>query len=859
MTDTQLQHAAHDLLEHGIRTIPIKADGSKVPALRGWPSIETSRNDIDQWFGAEDRHTAMGILTGTTSGNLEMTEIEGEYAELVPDLTELARQTGNLDLWQRISVGWMERSPSGGLHWFYRVTDGEVTGNTKLARDDRRETENGGTEVPTIAETRGTGGYVVAAPTGGHAHSSGLPWVRLTGGPATIAEVTRDERDRFTGLFRMLDQQPATAAAQEKPRPARDPRDGATPADDFENKTSWTDILTPHGWSLYFVRGNTHYWTRPGRTGTISATTGHAEDRDRLFVFSSSTEFESEVPYTKFGAYTLLNHDGDHSAASGQLRKDGYGQESRPHFDTTTGSGLAGLDARMAAAATPASAEQPAAESAPTQPAPAPTQPAPAPEPVPDEYGLSMTDDANAHRLLELHGERLRYHVDKTKWLVWNGTVWETQSSIGGRARELAKDAARRLPERGADDPQKLQKHKRYSLSDRGLNAMLNMARTDPNVMVGTDDLDQHAWEMNTPGGIVNLRTGEMTPSDPAKLHSRITSCAPDPDADQSLWLKFLSDTFPDAEVRDYIQRLAGYSAIGEVREHILPFAYGSGRNGKGVFLETLKAIFGSYAGKAPGDFLMKSQNEQHPTSMADLAGRRLVITSEVDPKDKFDERKVKELTGGDTVSARHMRQDFFEFEPTHHLWLMANHQPAVESGGEAFWDRIRQIPFDNKVPEEEQDKDLKRKLSEEHAPSVLAWVIEGAVRYAEQGLLGEPAAVKAATEDYMGSSDAVGQFLEECCYYGEGFENLTTTVQTLRAAYAKWCGENGTSALGDRRLTQQLKDHGIRAGREMAKGSGGARLYGGVAVKAEAIEDGREDTASAAAGEASVRELFGE
>lgn len=276
-------------------------------------------------------------------------------------------------------------------------------------------------------------------------------------------------------------------------------------------------------------------------------------------------------------------------------------------------------------------------------------------------------------------------------------------------------------------------RHKRYSLSDRGLTAMLNTARTDPTISVETDDLDQHPWELNTPNGIVNLRTGDTTPNDPERLHTRAAAIAADPDADQQPWTDFLAQTFPDPELRDYIQRLAGYSAVGEVREHILPFAHGAGGNGKGVFLETIKHALGSYAGKAPANFLMSTPHEDHPTSIADLAGRRLVITSEVNQRDRFDEQKVKELTGGDTVTARHMRQDFFEFTPTHHLWLMGNDKPAVESGGEAFWRRLRLLPFTNKIPEEDQDEELPIRLRTEHAPAILQWIIDGAVRYATE------------------------------------------------------------------------------------------------------------------------------
>lgn len=847
--------AAVELHRHGITVIPIRADGSKVPAIKGWPEHATTEDELGDWFirpmGATGpRFTALGIVTGPISGNLELAEIEGDYAELLPDLVKLADEAGARAVWDKVTAGWLEISPSGGYHWFYRVDGPDVAGNQKLAQDDPIYDDQGRKSVPTIAETRGARGYVVGAPTAGAAHATGKPWTRLRGGPATMAVLTPEERDQFTSLFRMLDQSPKTAAVEERPRPHRDPEDGLSPGDDYENKTSWTDILEPHGWSLAMVRGNTHYWTRPGKQFGISATTGNAEDRDRLYVFSSSTEFETEVPYTKFGAYTLLSHEGDHSKAAAALRKMGYGEPGRPKVQPPA---PAGIQARIDQAMTGTNHTvvplvQPDAAKAP-EPDPKPKLQA-----VPN-YGLTMTDDSNAALLIDMHGEGLRYHVDNKRWLVWNGYVWETQSDIGGRARELAKDAARRLEEDGPDGRDKALRHKRYSLSDRGLSAMLNTARTDQAVMVHTNDLDRRPWELNTPGGIVNLRTGELSPSDPAKMHSRTTACTPSPTADQTPWLDFLKQTFPDPDVLDYVHRLAGYSTVGEVREHILPFAHGGGGNGKGVFLETIKAVLGTYAGKAPANFLMKTHHPDHPTAIADLSGRRFVISSEVNQSDKFDEQKVKELTGGDTVTARHMGKDFFEFTPTHHLWLMANDEPAVESGGKSFWRRLRLIPFTHEVAEEDQDEGLQARLRDEHAAAVLQWLVDGAVLYAKRGLKDEPEAVRAATERYQGKSDTVGQFLDECTYYGPDYATQNTTVSALRAAYEKWCAETGNTPLGARRLAMQLAKHGIQAGKNAPR-SNGVRQYGGVLLMGSPQT---LDTGAAASGQAGTRDFWGQ
>ncbi|MBO0596362.1 bifunctional DNA primase/polymerase [Nesterenkonia sp. E16_7] len=860
---TSLHAAATELHRHGINVIPVHADGTKRPAISAWPDATPTLDDLDHWFGTTDsagrpRHTALGIVAGTRSGNIELLEIEGDYAELAPDLANSAAETGLADVWARVSAGWLQQSPSGGLHWIYRVRGQEVPGNTKLAQDEAHFV-NGRRTYPTIAETRGTGGYFVAAPTGGDAHDTGRPWVTITGGPDTMATIDAEEREALHALFGIMDMRRTEATSStaggsgltgilaaadgHTTAPAANPADGSTPGDHFEKQTSWQDLLGPAGWTHVFTRGTTSYWRRPGKSIGFSATTGHAEDRDRLFVFTTSTEFPTEEPITKFGAYAVLHHGGDHSAAAAQLRKDGYGEPARPQLTPPETPTTAAPTTPGAPAAPPGSAatgtDGKVVDLAEHQ-AKRDTEDQPDLEPVAG-YGLALTDDSNANALMDRHGQGIRYHTDRSKWMVWNGHQWESQPTHGGRARELAKDTARRLPERvGNEDKDKVLRHKRYSLSDRGLSAMLNTTRTDPKISVATDDLDQHAWELNTPGGIVNLRTGTIGPCDPERLHTRSATCAPDPDADQGPWLTFLAQTFPEQEVRDYIQRLVGYSAVGEVREHILPFAHGGGGNGKGVFLETIKHALGTYAGKAPANFLMSTPYPEHTTSIADLAGRRFVITSEVNQKDKFDEQKVKELTGGDTVTARHMHQDFFEFEPTHHLWLMGNDKPAVESGGEAFWRRLRLIPFTHTVPAEEVDEELPIRLRTEHTPAILQWIIDGAVRYAAEGLGQEPAAVQQETEKYAASADTVGQFLAEECFTGESYTDQATRVSDFRAAYERWCQENGEHALGGRRLTTHLARHGIQTGRDAPKGAGGARLYGGVLLRST---EGQQDT----------------
>jgi putative DNA primase/helicase len=304
------------------------------------------------------------------------------------------------------------------------------------------------------------------------------------------------------------------------------------------------------------------------------------------------------------------------------------------------------------------------------------------------------------------------------------------------------------------------------------------------------------------------------------------------------MWLRFLAQTFPLQELVDYMQRLVGYSAVGEVREHLLPFAYGSGGNGKGVFLESIAGVLGDYATTSPNGFLMSTNYAPHTTEIARLAGKRMVLCSEVNEADRFDEAKVKQLTGGDSLTARFMRQDDFTFRPTHHLWLMANWQPPVESGGASFWRRMRLIPFTHTVPDTQRIEDLQGILARDHGPALLAWVARGAADYHRLGLQ-EPAGVKAATEDYAHSVDTVGRFLEEETelHLGDAAPHFSTKVSDLRSAYERWCSDNGENAIKGRPFQTQLQRNGILTGARAPRGPGGVRTYGGVTLNSAKVE----------------------
>lgn len=835
---------ALELHHHGITVIPVKADTSKSPAISGWQKHHTTETHINQWFaGPTPTFIAMGAVCGAASNGLEMLEIEGDQLHHLRELATHLQAQNATEVFQRISTGWSEKSPSGGIHWMYRVDWGNTTpesgpaGNTKLAQTADRHA---------IAETRGQNGQFVLAPSSGTAHETGQPWQPLNGGPSSIPTISIEERENLHAAFRMLDQYRTTQAAQvspaSRPSPVTPSADGsAAPGEDYNNKTHWKDILQPAGWTISHTSGDTTYWIRPGKKPGqgISATTGYSDTGDRLYVFTTSTEFDPEIPYTKFGAHTLLTQGSTSpdafTRAAKKLKDTGYGIE--PHYKTELSDAafLARIQTNSARPATQgADTRQINAEPASQQP---PTAPAEETTAGDVETILALSDDGNADLLIRTHGHHIRYITDQNRWTTWAGNHWQEQHDTkGGTAREYVKRIGRTMP-----DDKQWAAHKRRTLSAKGTTDTLTQAATDPRITIQKDDLDNHPWELNTPAGILDLRTGELSEPDPAKYHTRLTKHTPDFSEPSELWEKFLWDTFGNNDLITYMQRLIGYSAVGEVKENLLPFAHGTGGNGKSVFLEAITDILGDYATTAPNEFLMASGQGKHTTEIARLSGARMVVCSEVNEHDKFDEAKVKNLTGGDKLTARFLFQNDFTFTPTHQLWLVGNDKPDVSSGGNSFWRRVRLIPFTRTFdgPDATPENQAKRitglqhiLANNTHGPKILTWIAKGAADYAKHGLP-TPPIVANATEEYSQTTDTLARFLDEEATLNPDMAELvefSTPTRIVRSAYEIWCQSNGEKPMSGRKFTTELKMHGILTGRDAPRDKM-HRYYGGITL----------------------------
>ena len=319
--------AALEFNKWGCSVVPASMDGSKRPAV-DWKEFQSSRAgevQIRAWFQPHTGATGVGVITGKVSGNLEMLEMEGRAVVdgLLDEAKELAINSGLGDIWNVMINGYSEMTPSGGIHWLYRIVDEDVPPNTKIAK---RPSDSGGIEV--LVETRGEGGFVITAPSHGTVHPSGGAWKMLRGSPETIPSISWEERESLHLIFGLLDKMPTADSLIESstPKVADDGRVKA--GDDYNAKTDWNEILIPLGWKRLFTSKGVTYWRRPEKDIGISATTGRNE-ADNLYVFTTSSVFEAEKPYSKFSAFTLLKYGSlsqeNFRSAASHLRQLGFG------------------------------------------------------------------------------------------------------------------------------------------------------------------------------------------------------------------------------------------------------------------------------------------------------------------------------------------------------------------------------------------------------------------------------------------------------------------------------------------------------------------------------------------------------
>lgn len=434
-----------------------------------------------------------------------------------------------------------------------------------------------------------------------------------------------------------------------------------------------------------------------------------------------------------------------------------------------------------------------------------------------------FSDDALATRYADTYHLDTRYVSAWGQWFTYTGSVWQQDKTLIPleRARQTCRDACEDLLCMDHLPDAKRERVMKEQRSARTVQAVLALARADRRLAGTVDMWDADPWTLNTPAGEVDLRTGEIHPHRAGSFCSKITAAAPG-DAPCPTWHKFLARvTGDDTELQAYLQRLCGYALIGEVIEHALVFLYGLGANGKSTFVNTLAGIMGSYAQTAPMDTFTETSGNQHPTDLAMLRGSRLVTATETEDGRRWAAAKIKVLTGGDTIAARFMRQDFFEFKPQFTLIISGNHKPGLRSVDEAMRRRMHLVPFTQTIPAHERDPDLPKALQAEW-PGILRWMVDGCLAWQKTGLQ-PPTVVSAATEDYLAAEDVMGQWLDEASTADvNAFEHTTA----LHNDYREWAERAGEKFMGAKRFGQALEDRGlIRSRRNTGKGFTGRRL----------------------------------
>lgn len=431
--------------------------------------------------------------------------------------------------------------------------------------------------------------------------------------------------------------------------------------------------------------------------------------------------------------------------------------------------------------------------------------PARAPEPEPEREraiagpvgldGFGFTEFANGERLAAKHGPGIRYCHPWRKWLVWDEKRWKEDDTAA--IDRLAKETVRSLWDQLGQIPSEKAREAFFRFiagSERAgkLESMKTLAASEKGIPVLPRALDADPWKLNCLNGTLDLKTKALAPHRKEDMNTKLAPVNWNPEAKAPRWESFIWEVTGSREgLFGFLRRIVGMSLTGVVKDHALFLLYGTGRNGKSTFLNALQQVLGEdYSTQASPDFLLDKGNmESHPTELTNLHKKRVVVVNEPSASRRLAESLVKSLTGGDKIRARRMREDSWQFDPTHKIFLAANHKPRVKDQSRGLWSRIKLIPFTESF-EGREDHELPEKLASE-IEGILRWAVEGCLEWQRNGLQ-EPPEVAEAVEEYRRESDSLGTFLEERC---DSSEEARVPSSELYRSYADWSDENKTRA----------------------------------------------------------------
>ncbi len=650
-------------------------------------------------------------------------------------------------------------------------------------------------------------------------------WVLMNGGDQGVSDITRVYRvlgtqNRKPGWagnyptvtaieydknrlydYRMLAEvagewrQATQAATTYTPSPIYsngDKAQGGKVRDLFNSSTDLIALLESRQYRVKYRAGQIARLVRPGGD-TPSLTVLPADGKRPPIVVAHNTAdplYRDGKGHDAYSTMQTLQHNGDWKEAYMEAKKavglweeQPKAKEQKPHIE------LSGAGRTVAIGKAPAK---------------------PAPQPVAPKF-YNHTDLGNARRMVDAFGQDMMYVNAWDKWYLWNGKRW-----VEDETEEIAR-VAKRTVQRMYREASQLSDEKRQGLIEWGLKSesrkrltdMVSLARSEEGIGQSDKALNQNHMLLNCINGTVDLTTGKLLPHDRAHRITKQIPVAYNPAALCPVWMGFLNDIMlGDQNMIAFLQRAIGYTLTGDVREQALFFMYGGGSNGKSTFINALAGLLGAYGMKAPTEMIMQKYGSQGiPNDIAKLPGARLVVVAELEEGRKLAESLVKDMTGGDPMTARFMRGEWFEFMPTHKLWMYGNHKPVITGTDNGIWRRIHLIPFLQKFEEHEKDKGMAAKLRAEYE-GILAWAVQGCLLWQRDGLL-PPEQVTEATRNYRNEMDTMARFIEEKCYLSSA---VSVRFSDLRIAYEQWCAANGISADGGRKFGASLTDRGFES-----------------------------------------------
>lgn len=445
---------------------------------------------------------------------------------------------------------------------------------------------------------------------------------------------------------------------------------------------------------------------------------------------------------------------------------------------------------------------------------------------VPERF--HHTDLGNARRLVARHGANIRYCTARKHWLVWDGRRWAPDET--GEIRRLAADTVRQMYGQAADEPDEagrkaLAAWALKSESRERLDAMVSLAQSAIEVVVRATAFNADPWLLNVQNGTLELRTGYLREHRREDLITKLAPVNYDPHAACPTWEAFVRVIMGGKQdLIDFLQRATGYTLTGDTSEQAFFMLYGMGSNGKSTLLELLRKLLGDHAKQSEFSTFLSRDYGGARNDIAALADARLVTASETGEGRQFAEVILKQLVGNDTISARFLYSEFFEFKPQLKLWLAMNHRPVIGEDSHAMWRRVRLVPFVVTIPDDQQDKKLPEKLDAE-LPGILAWAVRGCLEWQKSGL-GLPAEVDTATRSYRADMDVIGAFLGDSCVIKS---NVKASATPLYTTYKLWCEQGGHKALTQTTFGTRLAERGYEKGRE----SSGRVVWYGIGLKA--------------------------